>query len=68
MTSKEMLRTYGEQYVDRTFEKMYLHTIKLDKIDPLTFKYLPFLKDKAWLTEDAYCIFEQCIAIEKGWA
>jgi hypothetical protein len=69
MTSQEMLNMYGSGYGNgTTFEKMLDSSMRLHEIDPLTFKYCPFLEDATQLTEDAWGIFEQCVAIEKGWA
>lgn len=69
MTGKEMLVCYGDGYAERvTFEKMLDSSMRLHKLDPITFKWCPFLVDCNQLTEDAWGIFEQCVAIEKGWA
>lgn len=71
MTSKEMLDTYripNEQRKNTTFEKMLNSSMKMHELEPLTFKWCPFLEDAAQLTENAWGIFEQCVAIEKGWA
>lgn len=64
----KMLQCYKGLNKNVTFENMLDSSMRLHKLDPLTFKYCPFLKDATQLTEDAWGIFEQCVAIEKGWA
>lgn len=68
MTAKQMLKCYKFIRPDATFENMLERSLVLDKLDPISFKYCPFLEDQAQLTEDAWGIFHQCVAIEKGWA
>ena len=67
ISSSVMLKCYKGINKDATFEKMLCSSMRLHKLDPLTFKYLPFLEDEIQLTEDAWGIFEQCVAMEKGW-
>lgn len=68
MTSHEMMAYYGEKHEETKWENLLERSRKLNELDPSTFKYLPFLEESTLFTEDAYCVMEQCVAIEKGWA
>ncbi len=68
MKATEMMKMYGKKYENRTFESLFGRSIRLNRLDCLSFKWVPFLDNQIISTREAYCIFAQCIAIEKGWA
>jgi hypothetical protein len=71
MTPKEMLEFYRmpkEQLEKCTFERMLDSSLRMHELDPISFKWLPFLEQETWITDEGWCVMHQCVAMEKGWA